>query len=61
MEFSTEEVYQAGDFVDKEKLRLVYKLINIALGDLDPEEYGGLRIKLYKDHMKIYIQSDDRA
>ncbi len=61
MAFSTEEIFQAGDFVEKEKLRTIYKLINAALWDLNPEEYGGLKAKLYKDHMKIYIQSDSEG
>ncbi len=56
-ENENDEIFQAADFVNKDKLRLMYKLLNNALCNLAPEEYGGLKVKLYKNHIKIFLEN----
>ncbi len=50
------EIFQAADFDNKDKLRNMYKLLNNALDTLNSEEYGGLKVSLYKDHIKVYLE-----
>ncbi len=51
-----EEIFTTSEFADREKLRLMYKLLNAALWNLNPDEFSCLKVKMYKTHLRVCLQ-----